>query len=522
MGLTTYHQKREFTSTPEPFGRQRARRGHSFVVQEHAARRLHYDFRLEINGVLKSWSVPKGPSLDPREKRLAVPTEDHPLEYARFEGIIPSGYGAGTVSVWDRGAYRNLRSENDKEVPMSRAFKEGKLEFFLEGTKLRGGFALVRTGRDGNWLLIKKRDEEAISGWKPDPKSVLSGRTLEDIAKGRSRARMSRSTPRTRASRSNGRETSKKQTREASKKQTKGLGLNIGSHEIVLSKPDKELYPGQYTKEGVVAYYRDIAPVMLPYLRERPLSMQRYPDGIAGPTFFQKEIPDYFPEWIPRATLPRREGGGITHVLANDAATLAYLAAQACLVLHVGLCRVDKPDIPDRLIFDLDPPDADMFPQVKHAAFLLRGLLEEELQLTAAPMLTGSRGVHVIIPLIRRRSFDDVRAFAREVANVFASRAPDLVTVEHLKSKRAGRIYVDVARNAFGQTAVPPYSLRALPHAPIATPVTWDELRRSRGARSYTLANIRRRLSRTGDPWTDLPPAQGLDKARRTAHRLIK
>jgi DNA ligase D-like protein (predicted 3'-phosphoesterase) len=184
MGLKTYRQKRDFKSTPEPFGRAKPRRGRSFVVQEHAARRLHYDFRIEIDGVLKSWSVPKGPSLDPREKRLAVPTEDHPLEYAKFEGVIPSGYGAGTVSVWDRGSYQNLRFENDQEVPMRRAFEEGKLEFVLEGTKLRGGFALVRTGMDGNWLLIKKRDEEAVSGWKPEPKSVISGRTLEEIAEG--------------------------------------------------------------------------------------------------------------------------------------------------------------------------------------------------------------------------------------------------------------------------------------------------------------------------------------------------
>jgi bifunctional non-homologous end joining protein LigD len=292
---------------------------------------------------------------------------------------------------------------------------------------------------------------------------------------------------------------------------------------VTLSKPDKELYPGQYTKADVVQYYRDIAPIMLRHVRERPVSMQRYPDGISGQSFFQKEIPGYFPEWIPRVTLSRREGGRITHVLANDAATLVYLAAQACLVPHVGLCRADLPGVPDRLIFDLDPPDDQRFKEVKRAAFLIRGLLEEELGLAAAPMLTGSRGVHVVVPLTRRRSFDEVRAFARDVAQILAARAPDIVTVEHLKAKRRGRVYVDVARNAFGQTAVPPYSLRALPDAPIATPITWDELARPRVTpRSYTLANIRARISRMGDVWTELPRGRSLEKAARTARRLVK
>jgi len=502
MGLKTYRQKRDFKNTPEPFGRAASRRSCSFVVQEHAARRLHYDFRIEIDGVLKSWSVPKGPSLDPREKRLAVPTEDHPIEYAAFEGIIPSGYGAGTVSVWDRGSYRNTRLENDNEVPMRRAFEEGKLEFVLEGMKLRGAFALVRTGMDGNWLLIKKRDEEAISGWKATPESVISGRTLEEIAKGQ--------------------KGSAKKKPPVKKTPATEAAVRIGSREILVSKPSKELYPGQYTKADVVAYYQDVAPVMLRYVRERPLSMQRYPDGINGQSFFQKQIPDYFPDWVPRATLPRREGGRITHVVANDAATLVYLAAQACLVAHAGLCRVDEPDTPDRLIFDLDPPDEDMFATVKRVAFLLRELLEGELGLPCVPMLTGSRGVHAVVPLTRRSSFDEVRALARDVAQILAGRAPDLVTVEHLKSKRGRRVYLDVARNGYGQTAVPPYSLRALPDAPVATPITWDELRRPRvGPRTYTFANVRRRLSQNGDAWATLPRGRTLDKAARTARRLV-
>ena len=506
MNLKTYRSRRDFKKSPEPFGRETARTsGYSFVVQEHAARRLHYDFRLEVDGVLKSWSIPKGPSLDPRQKRLAVPTEDHPLEYAKFEGIIPEGYGAGTVSVWDRGTYRSLRNRNGKSVSMRQALREGKLEFVLEGTKLHGAFALVRTGMDGNWLLIKKKDAHATTR-RIDPASVLSGRTLEEIAK-------NGSAPRKRKS---------KRSRSPSKS-PKTAELRIGSRTLPVSNLEKELFPGEYTKADVIEYYRKIAPVMLPYLRGRLVSMQRFPDGLGGFSFFQKEIPKYFPDWISRATVPRREGGEITHVVCNDVATLVYLAAQACLVPHVGLSRTDRPDTPDRIIFDLDPSENAGFALVKKTAFLLRRLLENELGLESLPMLTGSRGVHVLVTLKRRESFDAVRAFAQGVAGLLTRRYPRIVTVEHRKAKRGPRIYLDVARNGYGQTAVPPYSLRALPGAPVATPLTWEELRSPRmRPQSFALASIFERLDRVGDPWKPLPPGRSLSQAVRALERAAR
>jgi len=187
--LQAYQGKRDFRRTPEPTGRGRlASREPIFVVQKHDASRLHYDFRLEVEGVLKSWAVPKGPSLDPREKRLAVPTEDHPLEYATFEGVIPAGeYGAGTVLVWDTGPYRNLTEKKGTPVSMPEAVAHGHLKVWLMGRKLKGGYALTRfkTGRDDSWLLVKADDDEADAGRDPvatEPASVLSGRTLEEIA----------------------------------------------------------------------------------------------------------------------------------------------------------------------------------------------------------------------------------------------------------------------------------------------------------------------------------------------------
>lgn len=191
--LRRYRSRRDFRRSPEPSGgaSEKGRRGRPiFVIQEHAATRLHYDFRLEVGGVLKSWAVPKGPSTDPRDKRLAVAVEDHPLDYADFEGVIPAGeYGGGTVLVWDAGSYRNLRrDEGGDEVPMGRALEEGQVEVWLEGKKLRGGYALVHNrmgGKEENWLLVKMKDEAADARRNPthtEPESVLSGRTLREIA----------------------------------------------------------------------------------------------------------------------------------------------------------------------------------------------------------------------------------------------------------------------------------------------------------------------------------------------------
>lgn len=187
--LREYERKRDFRKTKEPRGGRKRKPGRRFVIQKHAARSLHYDFRLEADGVLKSWAVPKGPSTDPRDKRLAVPTEDHPLDYAGFEGAIPEGeYGAGAVIVWDRGTYRNLTEDDEgHEVPVSEALADGHLKIRLEGEKIRGGYALTRIGKgkDQRWLLVKMDDEEADARRNPvstEPRSVITGRTVEEVA----------------------------------------------------------------------------------------------------------------------------------------------------------------------------------------------------------------------------------------------------------------------------------------------------------------------------------------------------
>ena len=187
--LEEYRKKRDFRRSPEPVGgRERQARGPRFVVQKHAATRLHYDFRLEVGGVLKSWAIPKGPSMNPGDKRLASPTEDHPLDYAAFEGVIPEGeYGAGTVLVWDAGTYQSRTEDRGRPLPVEQALERGHVTVWLEGSKLRGGFALTRfrTGRNEAWLLVKMSDEHADPGWDvlaARPESALSGRSLEEIS----------------------------------------------------------------------------------------------------------------------------------------------------------------------------------------------------------------------------------------------------------------------------------------------------------------------------------------------------
>jgi DNA ligase D-like protein (predicted 3'-phosphoesterase) len=187
--LKEYQKKRDFSRTPEPSG-QKSREAQEpiFVIQKHAASHLHYDFRLEVDGVLKSWAIPKGPSTNPKDKRLAVPTEDHPMAYADFEGVIPEGeYGAGTVLVWDTGQYRNLTEKKGVPIPMAQAVDHGHVKIWLEGAKLKGGYALTRfrTGKDESWLLVKADDAEADPSRNPvarEPQSVLTGRTIEEIA----------------------------------------------------------------------------------------------------------------------------------------------------------------------------------------------------------------------------------------------------------------------------------------------------------------------------------------------------
>lgn len=280
--------------------------------------------------------------------------------------------------------------------------------------------------------------------------------------------------------------------------------ITVDGHEIELSNLDKILFPDSgITKGDLVDYYRRIAPVALPHWRGRPLSMHRFPDGIGEDGFFQKEVPGYFPDWIDRIELPKQDGT-VTYAVADNAATLVYLANQGCITPHLSLARRDKPDHPDRLIFDLDPSDDD-FAKIQRAAKRVRALLDD-LDMASFVQTSGSRGLHVVVPLDRSADFDEARTFARDAAERLVERYPQEFTVEQRKDKRGDRVFLDYLRNAYGQTSVAPYAVRAIEGAPVATPLRWSEA----GAgdldpRKYTLRNIFRRLSRIDDPWEQLP-----------------
>jgi bifunctional non-homologous end joining protein LigD len=281
----------------------------------------------------------------------------------------------------------------------------------------------------------------------------------------------------------------------------------INGHTVKLSSPDKLLYPDDgLTKEDVIDYYDRIAPTMLPYMRGRPLNMQRFPDGIDEPGFYQKEVPDYFPDWIRRADVEVLETGEVQpQVVCDNVATLVYLANQGTITPHLWLSRAEHLTHPDRLIFDLDPPDGrDEFDRVIHAAQQLRIILRDH-GLPSFVMTTGSKGLHVLVPLDGTADFDTSRDFARTIADRLAAQVPDEFTTETRINQRQGRVFLDYLRNAYGQTAVAPYALRPLPGAPVATPLEWSELSDPDiGPRRFHIGNIFRRLGQRSDPWDGL------------------
>ena len=281
--------------------------------------------------------------------------------------------------------------------------------------------------------------------------------------------------------------------------------IAAGRRKVEVSLPDKPLFSDGTTKADLARYYEVVAEAMLPHLAGRPLNLERYPDGIDGERIIQQKASAHFPDWIERVKVAKA-GGTVEHVVAGDAATLVYLANQACITLHRWLSRADRIERPDQLVIDLDPSDGRPA-EVRRAAVRIGELLRE-LGLEPFAMTTGSRGYHVAAPLQRRQDFDEVRAFARDVARLTAAREPKRLTTEQRKSKRGTRILVDVMRNAYAHTAVAPYSVRPRPRAPVATPLDWEELSEaSTRPDRWTLETLPRRLERDGDPWRNMASA---------------
>lgn len=295
--------------------------------------------------------------------------------------------------------------------------------------------------------------------------------------------------------------------------------VKVGAYSIQLTNLEKLLFPADgITKRDLINYYYSIAPFMLPYVKNRPISMHRYPEGIKHEGFYQKNASDYFPAWITRKAVKTAEGEMVNYVVIDKKATLVYLANQGCITPHIWLSKIPRLHFPDRLIFDLDPSGEKFdFSLIRKTALLLKKLLEE-LGLVPFVMTTGSRGLHVVVPLKGTESYEVVRPFARSIAQHLVTNDPHTLTIEMNKKKRGKKIFIDYLRNAYSATGVAPYAVRARDHAPVATPLEWDELNNARlRSDTYTIQNIFERLNNVGDPWEDIQrSARSLKRALKT------
>jgi bifunctional non-homologous end joining protein LigD len=754
--LTEYKRKRDPKKTPEPFGIKKGKTKEPiFVVQRHDARRLHYDFRLERDGALASWAVPKGVPLESGEQRLAVHVEDHPLEYATFEGEIPKGeYGAGTVEIWDHGTYELVEEK-----------KNGGLTVRLHGEKLDGTWALVPahlSGDEKNWLIVRKRDETADAtprrsggtyapmlatlaeevprgaGWSFEvkwdgyraittvaggeaaltsrkgndlttrfsgvareipkavktPDCVLDGEVCALDESGRSSfSAMQQGKPGTpivyyvfdvfeidgepvidlplverrkrleglldrrnktvrlsetfddgkalldaakqqhlegiMAKRLDSRYLPGKRTRDWLKIKTHseqefviagytkgtgrrassfgslvlgyytgsefvyagnvGTGFNSreieklldklrplrrdtppfrevpkmpkvrksdviwvepelvaevefaewthdgrlrapsykglredkaaaevrrekpitdriakGTRELKLSNLDKVFFPVEgITKGDLIEYYRAVAPVLVPHLRDRPFTMVRWPDGIEAGRFFQKDAPSHMPEWIPtfRTLVSTRESPRqnkwVNFPVVNDELALLWMVNMGCIDMNTWYSRVDKPDRPDWVLFDLDPSPDVGFKETVQVALLVKQALDA-FELVGFPKTSSAEGMHILVPVERRYTYADTRQFAEIVAGAIARTNRGLATTEWTKSKRRG-VLIDANQNGEGKTIASAYSVRPRPGAPVSTPLRWHEVNEKLDPLAFTMSAVLERLRKHGD-----------------------
>ena len=525
MGLETYHAKRDFSRTPEPKGKIAKRNLHRFVVQEHHASKLHFDFRLEMDGVLKSWSMPKGPSLDPLDKRFAVPTEDHPVEYLKFQGHIPEGnYGAGEHMIWDTGRYELVSGDNPLEQ-----LEAGRLNFRLHGEKLQGAFTLLRM-RENQWLLIKSRDEFAEAGWKlkllvevegwneakpkgaksSDQKRIVQG----EVKKYRTGAKNKdvRILPASRAFK----------TEEL----TGNIQIKTSGEQIALTNLGKVFWPEDgYTKGDLVRYYYEASKFILPYLKDRPLIMKRYPNGIEGKFFHQHDV-DEVPDFVRTVSLEVEDGGGHTvdYIVGDNLPTSLYMAYLGAIERHPWHSRASDLDHPDWLVFDLDPVEGISYSTICELALAVRRTLEQ-IGLECYPKTSGSRGMHVYVPVKPVYIYDEIAVFAERVATIVARENSEMATVERsLKKRKKGQIYLDHMQNAKGKSVVAPYSVRPRRGATVSAPLEWKEVEDKKVTpKDFTIKNLNSRVASKGDLFKSvLNNKQDLKDAIKKADDLIK
>ncbi|MDQ0640279.1 DNA ligase D-like protein (predicted ligase)/DNA ligase D-like protein (predicted 3'-phosphoesterase)/DNA ligase D-like protein (predicted polymerase) [Pedobacter sp. W3I1] len=561
--LDKYHKKRSFDITPEPEGGSPESEKLLFVVQKHNASHLHYDFRLEIRGVLKSWAVPKGPSMDPADHRLAMEVEDHPFDYKDFEGIIPEGqYGGGTVMVWDQGTYEpaeKILGKKEQEHWLLSSYYKNKLSIVLHGKKLKGRFNLVKTyGKAENaWLLTKVKDgEELDMDITKKDQSVISGLTILEIAmdshskvwqSNRSNAGEVESKTNEEEAEleaelagpeildepsdegemvrqvihatigalfpklKNKRSTRSKQSTESNwnkifEEKIKSEGtIVIEKETLQLTNIEKKLWK-RLNKAGLIAYYNSIAEYLLPHIKNRPLSLYIKNISAGAPGFYIKDMEGFEPDFMDIHSTVRKhkvksKADVIDYAVCNNLPSLLWLINLGCIDINPWNSVTSNPEQPDYIAIDLDPSDED-FKKVIRTAQAARKYLQEK-GLVAFIKTSGKTGMHIFIPC-KGFTYPQARQLAEHICAEIHNRVPLFTTLEVSVEKRGKKLFVDFSQNDQGDTLASVYSVRPAREPNVSAPLEWNELNNDIKPSDFTVENMLVRLKEKGDLWKDL------------------
>ncbi len=453
--LEDYNKKRDFNKTKEPKGikKKSTSKKLKFIIQHHLATKDHYDFRLEYNGVLVSFAVPKGPSFKTTDKRLAVKVEDHPLSYANFEGTIPQGeYGAGTVMLFDVGTWEPYKNK-------SVDFKKGPVKFTLNGSRFKGKWALIKF-KDNNWLLIKEKDQ-FVSNTKIEKykTSIKTGRTMQEIKD----------------------------------------NITPIDNSIELTNPKKIIFKKEgITKEDIFNYYKSIGDKMMPFLDNRLISTVRCPNGNLKETFYMKHLNTDSKDIGKKKITGKNNKESYYYYIKNINGLLSEVQMNS-YEYHIWGSKQNSIKKPDILVFDLDPDENLSLKNVRACVKDLKSILDK-LHLKSYLKTSGGKGYHVYVPL-KRTSWKECEKIASSISDLMVLNNPDKYTTNMRKNKREKKIFIDYFRNKEGATSVAPYSLRLKSGASISCPIKWSELDTIK-PKDITIKNISTRLKRK-NPWAD-------------------